>query len=89
MNIALSHLRTLLPTFSSAESPSLSEEDEPISLSMLGCPIIDFIAVITRGSKAKFWLTPSNVEALVVVLCGWMQMTDEDVSVDHSLLKLF
>ncbi|PAV22617.1 ARM repeat-containing [Pyrrhoderma noxium] len=78
LNIALSHLRTLLPTFSSAESPSLSEEDEPISLSMLGCPIIDFIAVITRGSKAKFWLTPSNVEALVVVLCGWMQMTDED-----------
>ncbi|KAH8119757.1 ARM repeat-containing protein [Phellopilus nigrolimitatus] len=84
LNSSLAHLQALLPTFtkyyltaSSAQPPSASEED-PIELSMLGCPIIDFLAVITRGSKAKSWLQPSNVEALIVTLCGWMQMTEDD-----------
>ena len=87
LNIALSHLRILLPTFSkhylykpSVPSPSASEE-EPIQLPMLGCPIIDFIGDLTRSSKAKSWLQPQNVEALIVALCGWMQMTEDDVSI--------
>ena len=85
LNFALAHLRTLLPTFnhyyvsSSASPPTASEEDHPIELSMLGCPIIDFLAVMTRGSRAKSWLSASNVETLIVTLCGWMQMTEDDV----------
>lgn len=85
LNIALAHLRILLPTFthhylsaSSNPVPTASEE-EPIELYMLGCPIIDFITTLTRGSRAKSWLQPSNMETLIVTLCGWMQMTEEDV----------
>lgn len=86
LNISLSHLRALLPTFSKhylskpSVSPPSASEEEPIELSMLGCPIIDFIGDITRSSKAKSWLQTSNVEALIVTLCGWMQMTEDDVS---------
>ncbi|EJD03488.1 ARM repeat-containing protein [Fomitiporia mediterranea MF3/22] len=84
LDIALAHLRTLLPTFSrhylskSSIPPPSASEEEPIELSMLGCPIIDFIAVITRNSKAKSWLQSSNVESLIIALCGWMQMTEDD-----------
>lgn len=49
---------------------------------MLGCPIIDFVAALSRSSKAKPWLQPPTVEALIVALCGWMQMTEDDVSRD-------
>ena len=87
LNFALAHLRTLLPTFnhyylssSTASPPNASEEDHPIELPMLGCPVIDFLAVMTRGSRAKSWLSASNVETLIVTLCGWMQMTEDDVS---------
>lgn len=87
LNIALAHLQVLLPAFSkyylskSSDSPPTASEEESIELFMLGCPIIDFIAAITRSSKAKSWLQPSNVEALIVALCGWMQMTEDDVSI--------
>ncbi|THH01586.1 hypothetical protein EW145_g6890 [Phellinidium pouzarii] len=84
LNVALTHMRMLLPTFthyylssSGAHPPSLSEE-EPIELSMLCCPIIDFVAAITRSNKAKLWLQPTNVETLIITLCGWMQMTEDD-----------
>ncbi|KAL5519373.1 hypothetical protein ACEPAH_1056 [Sanghuangporus vaninii] len=83
LNTALAHLQVLLPTFSryylssSAAPPTASEEDA-IELSMLGCPVIDFIAALTRSSKAKSWLQSSTVEALIVALCGWMQMTEDD-----------
>jgi importin-9 len=87
LNFALAHLRALLPTFnryylssSTASPPSASEEDAPIELHMLGCPVVDFLAVLTRGSRAKSWLTASNVETLIVTLSGWMQMTEDDVS---------
>lgn len=90
LNFALAHLRSLLPTFnhyclssSTASPPTASEEDHPIELPMLGCPVIDFLAVMTRGSRAKSWLSSSNVETLIVTLCGWMQMTEDDVS--HQL----
>lgn len=86
LNFALAHLRALVSVFnhyylsSSATSPpGASEEERPIELPMLGCPIIDFLAVMTRGSRAKSWLSAPNVESLIVTLCGWMQMTEDDV----------
>lgn len=61
-------------------NPPKSLEDEPIDLTMLACPIFDFVFKISRTSKAKNWLTLPNVEALVIAMFGWMQMTEDDVS---------
>lgn len=84
LSLALSHLQTLLPTFThyyltSENEPPTAAEEDPIDLSMIGCPTIDLIAAITRSSKAKSWLQPSTVETLVLTLCGWIQMTEDDV----------
>ncbi|KAI5119706.1 hypothetical protein M0805_001421 [Coniferiporia weirii] len=84
LNISLAHLQILLPIFThyylstSGTRPPSASEEEPFELSMLGCPIIDFLAVITRSSKARSWLQPQNVESLIITLCGWMQMTEDD-----------
>lgn len=83
---ALSHLHGVLPTFVhyylSPNSPAIprSSEEEPIELSQFGCPIIDFVSSVIRGGKAKGWLEPTNMEALVTAILGWIQMTGEDVS---------
>ena len=85
LDLALRHLQALLPTFkhyylTSGNQPPSASEEQPIELPMLACPIIDLIAAITRSSKAKPWLQPSTVETLLVTLCGWIQMTEDDVS---------
>lgn len=92
LDLALNHLQALLPTFthyyltSGNEAPAASEED-PIELSMIGCPIIDLVAAITRSTKAKPWLQSSTVETLILTLCGWIQMTEDDASSSPVLLR--
>lgn len=85
------HLRNLLPFFAqyylvANANPPKSLEDEPIDLTMLACPIFDFVFKVSRTSKAKNWLTLPNVEALVIAMFGWMQMTEDDVS--HFICSL-
>jgi hypothetical protein len=82
---SLNHLQTLYPTFaqyylSSSESVPRSSEDESIELPQLICPIIDFVAAVTRGGKAKEWFDGGNHAALTSAIFNFVQMTDEDVS---------
>ena len=85
LSCGLAHLQQLLPTFSqyylslSSPSPPNTSEDEPMGLSMLACPVLDFISSVVRGGKAKAWLQPQSLEALIVSGFGWIQMTEEDV----------
>jgi len=81
---SLNHLRALYPTFSSycltaLESTPNTSEDEPIELPQLICPIIDFLAAVVRGGKARDWLRDENILSLVSLVFSFVQMTDDDV----------
>ena len=84
LDICLAHLKNLLPFFTQfyltlSVQPPASLEDEPMELSMLACPILDFIQKASRKGKVKEWVHPTNVEGLIIALFGWMQMTEDDV----------
>lgn len=84
LTASLNHFQTLYPTFaqfylSSSESAPRSSEDESIELPQLICPIIDFVAAVARGGKAKEWFDSRNLAALVSAVFNFVQMTDEDV----------
>lgn len=84
LTASLNHLQALYPTFarfylSSSESVPRSSEDESIELPQLICPIIDFVAAVTRGGKAKEWFDGGNLAALISAVFNFVQMTDEDV----------
>lgn len=84
--VSLTHLVALFPTFahyyiSSSDSVPRTSEDETIELPQLICPIMDFMAGVSRGGKAKDWWTaPGNLPHLVSSVFNFVQMTDEDVS---------
>lgn len=96
MASSLHHLRALYPTFctyylAASESAPNTSEDEAIELPQLLCPIIDFLAAVIRGGKARGWLVDDNILAVVSSVFAFVQMTDEDVrpnsfSLDHKLM---
>jgi len=86
LTASLLHFHVLYPIFaqyylSSSHSVPRSSEDESIELPQLICPITDFVAAVTRGSKAKEWFDGANSSALISAVFNYVQMTDEDVGV--------
>ncbi|KAF8913175.1 armadillo-type protein [Gymnopilus junonius] len=84
MTVSLHHLRVLYSTFrtyylAASESVPTTSEDEAIELPQLLCPIIDFLAAVIRGGKARDWLVADNVLSVVSSVFAFVQMTDEDV----------
>ncbi|KAI0066668.1 ARM repeat-containing protein [Artomyces pyxidatus] len=83
LTAALIHLQALYPTFSqyyltdNGTVPD-SSEGEPIELSKLAAPLIDFVSSVARGTKARAWFEQGNLAALVDVLVKWAQMTKEN-----------
>jgi importin-9 len=43
-------------------------------------PIIDFLASVARGGKAKDWYSAERVGALVEAVFAWAQISTESVS---------
>ncbi|KAI0045675.1 ARM repeat-containing protein [Auriscalpium vulgare] len=84
LTAALTHLQALYPTFAQyylADNASVPEssEGEPIELSRLAAPLIDFVSSVARGTKARAWFeAPGTLVALVNVLVKWAQMTKEN-----------
>ncbi|KAG6857312.1 hypothetical protein H0H87_006505 [Tephrocybe sp. NHM501043] len=83
LSMSLVHLQALRPEFiqyylSSSDSAPGSSEDEPIELPQLISPIMDFAAAVTRGGKARDWFTSDNLNAIVVAIFDFVQMTHED-----------
>lgn len=84
MAASLNHLRVLYDTFSTyylaaTDSVPTTSEDETIELPHLLCPVIDFLAAVVRGGKARDWLTDENVLDVVSSVFALVQMTDDDV----------
>jgi hypothetical protein len=85
LGLSLYHMQALYPTFevyylSQSETNPGSSENNPIELSQLICPIIDFIAAVARGGKAKTWFNQERIDALTSCVLNYAQMTVEDVS---------
>ena len=85
MASSLHHLRALYPAFrtfylAASESAPNTSEDEAIELPQLLCPIIDFLAAVIRGGKARDWLVDDTILAVVSSILAFVQMTDEDVN---------
>src|ERR1700737_639973 len=85
LSASLHHLQVLFPTFthyylSSSTSPPGSSEDEHVDLPNLVCPLIDFVATVTRGGKVREWFDAGNLQGLVGAVFNYVQMTEEDVS---------
>ncbi len=85
LSASIAHLNLLYPTFdqyylTSSEPIPPSSEDEPVHLSHLISSILDFVATVIRGGKAKQWFTPEHSTALIAAVFNYAQMTDEDVS---------
>jgi hypothetical protein len=81
---SLNHLRVLYDTFSTyylaaTDSVPTTSEDEIIELPHLLCPVIDFLAAVVRGGKARDWLADENVLDVVSSVFVLVQMTDDDV----------
>lgn len=90
LSASLSHLQTLLPTFtanylhSSGFRPQ-TLEDEPQELTRLMAALIDFVSSVARGGKAKSWFETdqnqaggNNLAPLVTMLVRWAQMTRDN-----------
>lgn len=85
LTASVNHLRVLFPTFSSyylltTETTPTTSEDDPVELTQLLCPIIDFQSSIIQSGKARGWLSAENLSILISSVFAYMQMTDEDVS---------
>lgn len=92
LSASLNNLRSLYPIFSTyylaaSESVPNSSEDEPIELSQLLCPIIDFLASVIRGGKGREWVVDENIAAIVSSMFAFVQMTDEDVNVFEMMSR--
>ncbi|KAF6754194.1 armadillo-type protein [Ephemerocybe angulata] len=77
------HLQSLYPAFehyylASSDSVPQTSEDETVELPQLICPILDFLASVVRGGKARGWFVDDRLSALVVAVFKLSQMTDED-----------
>ena len=92
------HLSALLPTFTtfyltnSSEPPPTSPDDPDmqVSLSQLGCPLLNFISQVIRVRKAKELLEqPGALEQLLRVVLAWVEMTEEDEENWTSNINLF
>ena len=86
---SLNHLRVLYDTFSvyylaGTDSVPTTSEDDAIELPHLLCPIIDFLAAVIRGGKARDWIAGDNVLELVSSVYALVQMTEDDVMPSHS-----
>jgi hypothetical protein len=86
LTASLTHFHVLYPIFaqyylSSSHSVPRSSEDESIELPQLICPIIDFVAAVARGAKAKEWFDAGNLHSLILAVFNFVQMTDDDVGV--------
>lgn len=80
----MNHLSVLYPTFvtyclSATDSPPNTSEDEPVELPQLLCPIIDFVAAVIRGGKAREWVNEANILSIVSSVFAFVQMIDDDV----------
>ncbi|KAL4070440.1 armadillo-type protein [Scleroderma citrinum] len=69
LNAALHHLQVTYDVYNhcyiTADTTALgSSEDEAVELPQLICPIFDFFSSVTRGGKAREWLSTSNLTAL-------------------------
>jgi hypothetical protein len=85
---SLDQLRLLLPTYSryylsNAESVPPSSEDDSIDLPQLICPILEFCSAVSRGGRAKGWFGEENLRNLIALVFSYVQMTEEDVSIDY------
>ncbi|PBL00281.1 ARM repeat-containing protein [Armillaria gallica] len=83
LSASIAHLNLLYPTFdqyylTSSEPIPPSSEDEPVHLSHLISSILDFMATVIRGGKAKQWFTSEHSTALIAAVFNYAQMTDED-----------
>ena len=82
---ALHHLHALYPTYvryyltDSVAVPN-SSEGEPIELYKLITPLLDFVTIATRQSKARVSFDQEMLGKLVDALVRWAQMTKENVS---------
>ncbi|KAL4067241.1 armadillo-type protein [Scleroderma yunnanense] len=83
LNAALHHLQVTYDVYNhcyiTADTTALgSSEDEAVELPQLICPIFDFFSSVTRGGKAREWLSTSNLTALVEQIFQYSQMTADD-----------
>lgn len=83
LNLSLSNLNSVYPTFLqyylSSDSVPPSSEDEPVELTQLISAILDFIAAVARGGRAKDWFKADSLVALITTIFNFTQMTDNDV----------
>ena len=82
---SIHHLQALYPPFeryyiSSSDSVPQTSEDETVELTQLICPVLDFLASVVRGGKARSWFVNDHLAAVIVSVFKLAQMTDEDVS---------
>ncbi|KAK2464757.1 hypothetical protein APHAL10511_003175 [Amanita phalloides] len=83
LSSSLLHLQTIYPSFvhhyiSSSDPIPRTSEDEAIELYELIVPIIDFVAAVARGGRAKAWFDVQHFPALVSAIFKFTQMTEDD-----------
>ncbi|KAJ7597774.1 ARM repeat-containing protein [Mycena floridula] len=83
LRLSLTNLNSVYPTFeryylASSDPVPPSTEDEPIELTHLISAILDFLAAVARGGKAKDWFTSESLVPLISSVFSFTQMTDND-----------
>ncbi|TEB38615.1 ARM repeat-containing protein [Coprinellus micaceus] len=86
---SIHHLQALYPPFeryyiSSSDSVPQTSEDETVELTQLICPVLDFLASVVRGGKARSWFVNDHLSALIVSVFKLAQMTDEDTWTNNA-----
>lgn len=94
LNLSIQHLHSLHAAFiqyyiAASDSVPTTSEDETIDLPRLICPILDFVANVIRGGKARDWFVSDNTSTLVSAVFEYVQMTDEDVETWASNANIF
>ncbi|KAF9011181.1 armadillo-type protein [Cyathus striatus] len=83
LNISVNHLHILYPTFAhyylndDSFVPPTSE-DESLELPQLICPVLDFLAAVTRSGKVHDWYKEVSLNGLVSSVLNFVQMSNED-----------
>lgn len=97
LTLALNHLVTLLPVFqryyvaaASDTPPPATTPDDPdqvVSIPRLASSLFDLLsqAAGSNNSRGKNWFSTNGaiVQKCVEVVIGWVQMTEEDVSLSN------